>query len=94
MCEGDREYFYQKLDEHFHASPARVSMKQKYIKSFGNAYECNSPNHSRLYEVFRDECRKYGILYKPDEVFSYMYKFEQRQRQMTLFDVPEGQHAD
>ena len=80
LRDGDREYFYQKLDEHF------PGMKHKYIKTFGNAYECNSPNHSRLYEVFRDECCKHDILHKPDEVFSYMYKFEQRQRQMMLFE--------
>lgn len=88
LREGDREYFYQKLDEHF------PGMKQKYIKTFGNAYECKSPNQALLYEILWDECRNHGILYKPDEVFSYMCKFEQKQRQMTLFDMAEGRHAD
>ena len=79
--EGDREYFYKKLDEHF------PDMKHKYIRTFGNVYECNSPNKIRLYEIFRNECRKHGILYKPDDVFGYMHKFEQREEQMTLFDM-------
>ena len=88
LREGDREYFYAKLDEHF------PGMKQKYIRTFGNAYECDSPNNARLYEVFRDECCKHGILYKPDEVFAYMHKFEQKERQVTLFDIAEVHHAD
>ncbi|MDE6583999.1 MAG: radical SAM protein, partial [Anaeroplasmataceae bacterium] len=39
LREGDREYFYQKLDELF------PKMKREYIKRFGNSYECNSPYH-------------------------------------------------
>lgn len=88
LREGDREYFYTKLDEHF------PGMKQKYIHTFGNAYVCDSPNNARLYEIFRGECLKHGILYKPDEVFGYMYKFEQKERQMTLFDMAGVIHAN
>lgn len=36
LREGNREYFYEKLDRHF------PGMKQRYIRSFGNAYELNS----------------------------------------------------
>ena len=32
LREGDREYFYQKLDEHF------PGMKERYIRTFGNSY--------------------------------------------------------
>jgi DNA repair photolyase len=81
MRDGSREYFYKKLDEHF------PSMKQKYIREFGNSYECRSPNHARLMEIFQSECKKHGILYKTDEVFEYMYKFEQDTGQLTLFDM-------
>lgn len=88
LREGDREYFYAKLDEHF------PGMKQRYISAYGNAYECNSPNHARLYEIFRDECRRHGILYKPDDVFAYLYKFEQKERQMTLFDPEQANYTD
>ncbi|MDR1736049.1 MAG: radical SAM protein, partial [Oscillospiraceae bacterium] len=34
LREGNREYFYAKLDAHF------PGMKQRYIKTFGNAYQC------------------------------------------------------
>lgn len=80
LREGDREYFYSKLDEHF------PGMKQKYIRTFGNAYGCDSPNNTRLCEIFRDECQKHGILYKSDDVFAYLHEFEQKNQQISLFD--------
>jgi DNA repair photolyase len=80
LREGDREYFYKKLDEHF------PGVKQKYINAFGNAYECYSPNNARLNEIFRNECHRNGILSVPGDVFAYMYKFEQKDDQMTLFE--------
>jgi DNA repair photolyase len=50
MREGDREYFYQKLDEHF------PGVKDKYIRTFGDAYECRSPNNGKLMKIFKEEC--------------------------------------
>lgn len=88
LREGNREYFYSKLDEHF------PGMKQKYIRTFGNNYECGSPNNARLYEIFKDECRNNNILYMPDDVFTYLHRFEQKERQMTLFDVMGVNHAN
>ena len=80
LREGDREYFYQKLDEHF------PGMKQKYIKTFGNRYECNSSNNAGLWTIFDDVCQKNGILYHSDKVFAYLRRFEEKKRQMSLFD--------
>lgn len=79
MREGSRDYFYKKLDEHF------PNIKQKYIKRFGNSYECHSPNHSRLMNIFREECRKNGILYKQKDVFEYIYRFNSKPEQLSLF---------
>ena len=39
LREGDREYFYKKLDIHF------PGMKERYIRNYGNAYELPSPNN-------------------------------------------------
>jgi DNA repair photolyase len=80
LREGDREYFYAKLDEHF------PGMKQKYIHTFGNSYECSSPNQDRLWHIFDEVCRKHGIIHHADKVFAYMNEFEQKQRQLSLFD--------
>ena len=85
MREGSREHFYQKLDEHF------PGLKQKYIKAFGNSYECLSPNNSRLMDIFIDECRKHGILYRTDEVFDYLWRLETKTGQISMFDTePAG----
>jgi len=84
MREGDREYFYKKLDEHF------PGMKQRYIRAFGNSYECSSPDNARLTGIFREECRKSGILWRTDDVFEYMYKFEAKEAQMSLFEGRES----
>lgn len=81
LREGDREYFYQKLDEHF------PRMKELYIRTFGNSYSCTSPNHAALMKIFREECSQHDILYTPDSVFAYLNAFEDKQtgEQMSLF---------
>lgn len=79
LREGDREYFYRQLDENF------PGMKQRYIKTFGNHYECGSPNNDRLWAVFDDVCQKHGIVYHADEVFAYLHEFEEKERQLSLF---------
>jgi len=80
LREGDREYFFSKLDEHF------PGMKQRYIKAFGNSYSCNSPDNARLSKIFIDTCREHGILHDPDEVFGYLNRFEDTQQQLSLFE--------
>jgi len=79
MREGSREYFYKKLDEHF------PGMKQKYIRAFGNSYECLSPNNVLLMDIFKHECRRHGILYRTDDVLGYLNEFESKQQQLSLF---------
>jgi DNA repair photolyase len=81
LREGDREFFYQKLDEHF------PGMKQRYLRAFGNRYSCCSPNEEALMCLLRDECRAHDILHAPAAVLSYLRSFEDRQagEQTSLF---------
>lgn len=79
LREGNREYFYQKLDQHF------PGMKQKYQQAFGNQYICNSPNHTRLMKQFIEFCQKHQIRWRTEEVFAYLKKFEQTEQQLSLF---------
>lgn len=82
LREGNREYFYQKLDEHF------PGMKKKYIEKYGNSYEIASDNNKNLMKIFREECKKNNILSDPHSVFSYLHKFESHEEwtQMSLFE--------
>lgn len=81
LREGDREYYYDALDKHF------SGIKQKYIKTYGNAYELASPDSRSLMRLFRDMCQKNGIMYRPDECFEYMKTLPDRYSQMSLFDL-------
>ncbi|MCL2638711.1 MAG: radical SAM protein [Oscillospiraceae bacterium] len=83
MREGSRDYFYRKLDEYSLKLPG---IKQKYISEFGNSYECLSPNNPQLKRIFESECKAHGIMYKMNDVFSFIYKFEPEAEQMNLFD--------
>ena len=80
MRSGNREYFYGKLDEHF------PGMKERYIKRFGDAYECPSDNSARLWSIFRQECRVHGVMQNPSEIFAYMNEYPTVNKQMSLFD--------
>lgn len=81
LRQGNREYFYQKLDEHF------PGVKQRYINAFGNAYQCISPNNAALMRYFHAECKRNGVLHTPDAVFGYLHDFEDanENEQLSLF---------
>ena len=81
LREGNREYFYQKLDEHF------PGLKEKYRKKYGIAYELRSDNNDRLKRLFRETCRENGIIYNTNEIFSYIHEFEDKSEndQLKLF---------
>lgn len=80
---GNREYFYQKLDEHF------PGLKETYERIFGLRYEVNSPNNGELMRLFHLKCKKYGMAHRNNDIFEYMYKFEDKENgeQLTLFDI-------
>jgi DNA repair photolyase len=59
---GNREYYYQKLDEHF------PQIKQKYIGAYGDRYICISRKAKKLWHVFSGLCEEYGLLYKMKDI--------------------------
>ncbi len=72
LREGNREYFYSKLDTHF------PGLKERYIKQFGNCYEVNSLHNAELMKLFHEACRKNGILHNNGEIFAYLNRFEEK----------------
>jgi DNA repair photolyase len=50
--EGQREYYYEKLDKHF------PKVRQKYLEQFGNNYQCPSPRFEELNSLFYSECKR------------------------------------
>ena len=79
LREGNREYFYRKLDAHF------PGLKERYIRTYGNAYELPSPRERELRLLFREECRKRGIWADNDRIFRYLNTLEEREDQLSLF---------
>jgi len=80
LREGDREYFYTKLDEHF------PGLKKIYQKKYGNNYIVTSDNNDALMLVFYDICRENKIICDNDELFNYMRTFEEKKNeQLSLF---------
>lgn len=80
LREGNREYFYKKLDEDF------PTLKEKYISAFGESYSCESPESPRLMKIFHTECEKMGIMHNVNEIFNYLSEFPETLRQESLFD--------
>ena len=81
LREGDREYYYAALDRHF------SGMKERYIRTYGNAYELPSPNAKELLEVFRKICKENGVLSTPDACFEFMRELPDKYPQMSIFDL-------
>ena len=83
LREGNREYFYSKLDKYF------PYLKDKYIREFGNSYVINSRNNYRLMKIFRDFCENEKIMYDYNKIFSYLNTFEEKEisKQLSIFDL-------
>ncbi len=80
LREGNREYFYQKLDENF------PGIKEKYISEYGNQYSIGSKNHNSLMKYIKKTCKDNNIMIDPNEVFSYMQELPNKNIQQSLFD--------
>jgi DNA repair photolyase len=79
LRENQRDYYYEMLDKYF------KGLKERYIKYYGDRYDCLVPNYKNLYKVFTDECDKYGILYKMNDIIKAYKKDIKENEQMSLF---------
>ncbi len=82
LREGNREYFYAQLDRHF------PGLKERYLRTYGNRYEVNSPKNRERMALYHEICEKAGLLHDIRSIFSWMHTFEEKQQahQFSLFD--------
>lgn len=80
MRSGQREYFYRKLEENFPDS----GLAERYAKTYGERYVCNSPHIKRLWKIFSDECQRLGLLYEMKDIIA-AYKLGYGDSQLTFF---------
>ena len=55
MRDRQREYFYDRLDEHF------PELRERYRKKYRNSYGCTSPNAGKLKGLLADFARRNGL---------------------------------
>ena len=79
LREGDREYYYAALDRHF------PGLKERYIRTYGTAYELPSPNSGELCRIVHETCLAHGMLEGPDACFSFLREFPDKYEQTSLF---------
>ena len=66
LREGNREYFYKKLDESF------PGLKEKYRRTYRNNYSVKSPKNKKLMKIFYERTNEHNIMNNPDEIFYYL----------------------
>lgn len=83
LREGNREYFYSKLDEKF------PGLKEQYIREYGNSYEINSKNNYKLMQIFHKFCEENQIMHDNSKIFNYLQTFEEKNssKQISIFDI-------
>ena len=79
LREGDREYYYAALDRHF------PGLKERYIRTYGDAYSLPSPHAPALMSLFRKTCAANGILYTPEDCFAFLGELPEKHEQLSLF---------
>jgi DNA repair photolyase len=78
LRQNQRQYYYQQLDKFF------PGVKQKYISTYGDKYECNSTHENELWKVFKAECDRYDLLYKMSDIREAL-KGNYENKQISLF---------
>ena len=79
---GNREYFYAQLDRHF------PGLKERYIRTYGNQYEINSPRNAELMALFHRRCEQNGMLHDVGAVFQYLHEFPEEEQSGQISFLP------
>ena len=82
LREGNREYFYNELDNYF------PGLSQKYKYTYGNSYNVISKNNDKLMSIFYKECNDNNIVYDIEKIFEYINDFPNKidAEQLSLFN--------
>lgn len=78
LRDSQREYFYTMLDRYF------PSLKEKYIKTYGNKYQCSVPHSKALYGMFKEYAVRNKLQYNMKDII-YSYKSSYENTQLSFF---------
>ncbi len=76
---GNREYYYQKLDEHF------PNLKKEYMKTYGNSYGIKSKHNQELTKLIKTFCKENNMMYQTKEIFDYIHEFNEKDNQLSFY---------
>ncbi len=79
LREGDREYYYAKLDQYF------PGLRAEYMHVYGNRYEVISMHNHSLMDYFKETCERNGIMHDPVQIFQYVSTSDRLYEQEALF---------
>ena len=82
LREGNREYFFRKLDEHF------PGLKARYVREFHNWYDFSRAGTEPLWRLFHEICEAHGIMHDNDRIFAWLRDLEEKPdgEQLSLLD--------
>lgn len=73
---NQKEYYFQQLKKNF----PNADLRKLYDEKYGNSYINSVVDYEYKWNVFKDECKKYGLLYKMDDIIKdYKEKYEKTQ---------------
>ena len=73
---NQREHYFCQLKEIFPTD----NLVNRYVDTFGENYVNNSPKGNYLWKIFKEECEKYNLLYKMDDIIEdYKRNYEKSQ---------------
>lgn len=80
LRDSQRVYFFKQLEAAF---PGQ-DLPSRYLRQFGDRYQCVSPNAKRLWTVFAARCEELGLLYRMKSITS-AYQRGYGDRQLSFF---------
>lgn len=78
LRQGNREYYYQVLEQHF------PGLRERYQRAYGDRYVCSSPKAKALWQIFTQACSQRGLLWEMKDIIRD-YRMGYDYQQLGLF---------
>lgn len=80
LRQNQRQYYFDQLNKLFPGN----NLPQRYINTYKDSYINPASNNKKLWRVFREECEKYNLLYKMEDIIKD-YKTNYEKTQISWF---------
>lgn len=80
LRQNQRQYYFDQLNKLFPGN----NLPQRYINAYKESYINPASNNKKLWRVFKEECEKYNLLYKMEDIIKD-YKTNYEKTQISWF---------